>query len=347
MQPKQVFEWSVVGAGPAGIAAVGLLIDAGVNPKHIFWVDPHFKVGDFGMLWNEVSSNTSVKLFLEFLNGIHAFDYAERTKPFKIDDMDKIGFTHLREVAYPLQWVTDRLRSKVHSIQDTILRLFIGDSYWNLETENQIYQTDKIILATGATPKRLHYSQLDEIKLSTALHPQELKNVVTSDDTIAVFGSSHSAMIILRNLLEANVKKIVNFYLAPLKFALQMDGWILYDDTGLKGETARWVKENISKRAHPLIERYISNDSNIENYLFQCNKVIYAVGFDQRIPLGANIDFRKYDDSNGIIAPGLFGTGIAFPKKFIDPNGNIELSVGLFKFMRDLRIMIPIWMRYG
>ena len=42
---KDLFQWAVVGAGPAGIAAVGKLLDNAVNPASILWIDPQFKVG--------------------------------------------------------------------------------------------------------------------------------------------------------------------------------------------------------------------------------------------------------------------------------------------------------------
>jgi cation diffusion facilitator CzcD-associated flavoprotein CzcO len=53
-------EWVVVGAGPAGIAAVGQLLSAHVDPQKITWLDPGFKVGDFGTTWKRVVSNTGV-----------------------------------------------------------------------------------------------------------------------------------------------------------------------------------------------------------------------------------------------------------------------------------------------
>lgn len=65
---RAIFKWAVIGAGPAGIAAVGKLIDAGINPKEIVWIDPEFKVGDFGTHWRNVSSNTKVGLFLKILS---------------------------------------------------------------------------------------------------------------------------------------------------------------------------------------------------------------------------------------------------------------------------------------
>jgi cation diffusion facilitator CzcD-associated flavoprotein CzcO len=71
-------EWIVVGAGPAGIAAVGKLIDHGISPKKIGWIDPDFQVGDLGKKWSQVSSNTTVDLFIRFLKNCKAFSYEKK-----------------------------------------------------------------------------------------------------------------------------------------------------------------------------------------------------------------------------------------------------------------------------
>ena len=52
---------------------------------------------------------------------------------------------------------------------------------------------------------------------------------------------------------------------------------------------------------------------------------------------------RIYDPITGIIAMGLFGASIAFPRRVTDPNGNVELNVGLFKFMKYIRHFLPLW----
>lgn len=36
---KDKFRWAVIGAGPAGIATVGLLLDNNVDAKDILWID--------------------------------------------------------------------------------------------------------------------------------------------------------------------------------------------------------------------------------------------------------------------------------------------------------------------
>ena len=92
---------------------------------------------------------------------------------------------------------------------------------------------------------------------------------------------------------------------------------------------------------------YISNDNNINDYLYGCDKAVYPIGFKSRIPSIKDFGELHHDANTGIIAPGLFGAGIAFPRQVIDPFGGKELNVGLFKFMNDIRAMVPLWLQYG
>ncbi len=344
MQKK--YDWAVIGAGPAGIAALGVLLDSGISHSNILWVDPNFTAGDFGQHWGEVSSNTSVKLFTEYLTQIQSFNYQNCPKKFTFDTFKPEQFTALKWVAEPLQWVTQQLRSQVDTIEGIAEHFFVKAGLWNFSIHANDYQACNVILATGATPKSCEQSiKVPEISLSVALNPALLQSKIQQEETVAVFGASHSAVIIMRNLLEAGVKQIINFYRSPLRYALSMGDWILYDNTGLKGETARWAHQNLSD-FHPNITRHLAHPENIEQYLPTCSQVVYATGFDQRAPKVANIHCQAYDNTHGIIAPGLFGIGIGFPKKVTDPNGHVELNVGLWKFMRDIQAMMPIWLRY-
>jgi cation diffusion facilitator CzcD-associated flavoprotein CzcO len=341
------YAWAVVGAGPGGMTAVGLLLDSGVPADNILWIDPHFQVGDFGKWWGEVNSNTRVSLFHDFLNGVDHFDYKKRTQEFALDKMDPNGFTLLKAVTEPLQWVTNQLRQKVDAITAHVNSMKVEKGCWTLETENGVFRAEKVILATGSEAKSLDYPSVEKIDLVTALTPSQLKKVCDKEDVVAVFGSSHSAMIIIRSLVEMGIKKIVNFYTTTFRYAVLMDDWILYDDTGLKGETAKWVRENISKRCLPQISRYLSTPEHIDEHLSSCNKAVYAVGLQQRhIPI-PGVSLSRYDDSNGIIAPGLFGIGIAFPVTVFDPFGRKEGNVGLWKFLKNMKRTLPLWEQYG
>src|SRR6185437_6219619 len=101
--------WTVIGAGPAGIAAVGRLLDHGVGPKAIAWIDPAFAAGDLGQKWRAVSSNTHVGTFLDYLNGSAAFGFSE-APPMRLGELDPQQTCALGLVADPLVWITQRLR---------------------------------------------------------------------------------------------------------------------------------------------------------------------------------------------------------------------------------------------
>lgn len=348
MLSETTFDWAIVGAGPAGIAAVGKLLDQVVPPKKILWIDPEFQVGDFGTKWRNVSSNTRVGLFLKFFNNCRSFEYSSAANNFSICQEDPSSTCLLSLAADPLQWISDNLRTKVHAIYAKVQKLKLYDRHWEITLTDVKHRAKNVILATGAEPKSLSFPGTEEISLITALNPEKLKTICHKDDVIAVFGASHSAIIILKTLLEeCQINKVVNFYLSPLRYAVYFEDWILFDDTGLKGKTAAWARENIDGKLPAKLERVISNEENIRVTLPLCNKAIYATGFQKRLIPVEGMHSLEYNEKSGIIAPGLFGFGLAFPEAKLDRFGTLEYRVGLWKFMDYLNNIIPVWLNYG
>jgi hypothetical protein len=71
---------------------------------------------------------------------------------------------------------------------------------------------------------------------------------------------------------------------------------------------------------------------------------VYAVGFERSSSFEAvGVDLAAYDATSGTIASGLYGAGIAFPHVAMDPSGNMEHPVGMVKFMRHLKNVVPMW----
>ncbi len=342
------YKFAVIGAGPAGIATVGKLIDQGIAAQSICWIDPAFKVGDFANLWQDVSSNTTVALFEKFYKNCAAFQYQDRPQSFAIETIDPSTTCQLELAAEPLRYITQTLRDVVVSIEDKVTQLKSTESGWQLNlAEHAAINAEKVVLAMGAEPKSLSYPNITEIPLTVALSRKRLQQNVSAQDTVAVFGSSHSAVIIIRDLLELGVKNVINFYQGPLRYAVPMEDWILFDDTGLKGNTAKWAKANLHGSLPSNLQRHLVNDANIAEYLPQCNKAVYPIGFKRRAieVEGLPLDF-SYNPHCGIIAPGLFGVGIAFPEAKYDRFHNLEYRVGLWKFMDYLNNILPIWLKY-
>lgn len=342
------YQWLVVGAGPAGIAAIGKLLDASVSPEKIAWIDPYFEAGDLGRRWRHVSSNTKVKLFTRFLLHCQSFEYASVQHTFALNTLEPDSTCELSYAADPLLWVSNHLRKKVCSIQDKVNSLELMREGWVVRLANQeeVY-AHNVILAFGSEPKALAYD-LPMITLENALHPEKLAQYCHAGDQVAVFGSSHSAVMAIRHLLALSVK-VVNFYLSPFRYAVYLDNdEILFDDTGLKGQTAVWAKTHLHGTLPQNLTRVLGDEKNLQAYLPLCTKAVYAVGFERRQEVVVEgVDLARYNDRSGILAPGLFGMGIAFPQAKSDRFGNVEHRVGVWKFMRYLDEVLPVWMKYG
>lgn len=341
------FQWAIVGAGPAGIAAVGKLLDGGISPSKILWIDPHFNVGDLGALWRNVSSNTTVKLFTRFLQAADSFLYQQAPIDFELNHLPPEDTCTLRHIVEPLQWVTDQLCKKVNTQHTMIHNITLSERLWSLHSDSSTYRAQNVILATGAEPETQHYPNIKTIPFEIAIDKMRLNEIVNTNETYAVFGSSHSAIMVINYLVDLGVKKIINFYRSPCRYAINMGDWILFDNTGLKGHTARWAREHIDGTIPDNLVRCISNTSNIARYLPDCTKAIYAIGFKRRntITLGG-YEHSHYNSHVGIIGPGLFGFGIGYPESKPDIFGCVESQVGLWKFMVYLNKILPIWFKY-
>ena len=326
---------------------MGRLLDRGIPPENIAWVDPAFAAGDLGQKWRSVSSNTIAATFLSYLNGSAAFRFSE-APPMPLGAIEPQETCALALVADPLVWVTQHLRERVDAFEMTATALSLQERRWRIETGDRQLASENVILAVGAVPKKLDYPQLDEIAVEVALDPEKLAEQPLEGSTVAVFGSSHSSMIALPHLLRHPVEKVINFYRSPLKYAVYLDDWILFDDTGLKGRAAVWAREHIDGVYPDRLERCWVFSPEFEQQLAACDRVIYTVGFERRkLPETPQWGQLDYNQQIGILGPGLFGLGIAFPEYAEDPYGYGQHRVGLKKFMDYLDSVLPLWMVYG
>lgn len=351
----ETYDWAIIGAGPAGIATIGRLIQSGVSPKSIVWVDPSFAVGDFGTRWKEVSSNTTVALFKRFYETCPSFQWDAANPKYEISKMEPASTCILEAAAVPLRDITSNLRSQIASVQCKAELLSQAKGAWVVHTDKgEHIHSNNVVLALGAVPNSMAgkisgTEHLTEIPMEVALKPSALELACNPGDKVAVFGSSHSAVIIMRALLERGVE-VVNVYRDPLRYAMYFPEFILFDDTGLKGQTAKWSRENLHDDENPPkgLTRVLTSDPSVADLLKDCSKVIYATGFTRRtIPVRGLERNLAYNPHCGVIAPGLFGCGIGFPQLNIDRFRNEEYRVGLWKFMDYLGNIVPLWKEYS
>lgn len=318
-------QWAVIGAGPAGIAAVGQLLDAQIPPEQIVWIDPAFTVGDFGTVWKKVLSNTPVESFLKFYHAFRAFEFDQPHPAFMIERLKPEDRCPLMLAAQPLAWITERLRHKVRAQVGTVVHLHHIENGWQLQlASGQTLHSTKVVLAIGAEALTLPYPKLQTIPLTIAANPTLLQQAVGTEDTIAVFGSYQSARTVQEHLAKTQAQKIIHFYRSERSF-----------------------EQNVaSLKLGSHVEVYPITPQNLLTHIPRCAKVIYAVGFQRRaLPIHGLPDDFGYDANTGEIAPGLFGIGIAFPEIIPHTMGRLEYKVtSIWPFIKRAQKIGPYWL---
>lgn len=341
-------QWAVIGAGPAGIVVVGLLLDLGVTPRDIVWIDPEFNVGRMGQYYQCVPGNTKTSLYIDFINACKTFQQCGSPAIKELYNYELSKEYQLGIIVKPLQDITEYIRTLVTSHQTRIMGLDYASDTWHIElADGTDFDAERVVLATGSYPKSLGYSCAPEIPLDVALNDELLARNIAADDTVAVVGSAHSAILVLKTLTELPVARIINFYKKPLVYTQDMGGWFIYSNSGLKGIAAEWAKNVLEKNPPAHLLRIFNSDQARQAWLPICTKIVYACGYE-RTPVSVNgncVSTMTYDAHTGKIAPGLFGIGIAFPEIIVDRAGNEEQKIGLNSFMQHALEMLPEWMR--
>lgn len=216
-----------------------------------------------------------------------------------------------------------------------------------------------MVLCTGSSPTTGPLPiKIQEIGLDPALNPTLLSSMLPKHQPlmIGVIGASHSAILVLRNLYDLASSthpklRITWFTRHPLRYAEERDGWILRDNTGLKGDVAVWAASNLEedKLAASDVSKFLrkivtTKDNERQDYLEHlpgCTHVVQAIGFHAndipRLKKGGKTLHVKYnhttagfEDDEGKVVKGLYAAGIAWPEKVVDPEGNVEYAVGLW-----------------
>jgi thioredoxin reductase len=263
--------------------------------------------------------------------------------------LDQNKWCPLGYLVEPLQLLTDHLKTKVNTMTGMVTHVQQNKKDgWLLEINHaNIIMGKRVILATGSSPKRLTLNGPQEIPLDIAFNPSALKDWIQPGDTVAIFGNAHSGILAIKNVSALPVKHIYNFYKTPVLYAQRRKGKLFNNFRGIKSATAEWAKNNLDKRNNNLVTTVQSNEENIKNYICMCDKVIYAIGFEPNKIVGihSNTGSCIYDETTGMIAPGLFGLGIAFPEGYTDAAGLWEHRVGLMSFLTYAKKMVPTWLK--
>lgn len=334
-------EWTVIGAGPGGISAISSLLANNINPKTILWIDEEFNAGRLGKFYSNVPGNVPAKNFLSFFFSCQDFKKHLGTSLQDLRSCNPEEHCSLRYIIKPLQAITNGFRKDIFSEQDRVIRLTRNKTtkQWDIKTKRGlVHKSTNVILAIGSQPKSLYYPGPQEIPLDIALDLKKLHQHIHPNDVVAVFGASHSAILVLEALSNVPIKTIINFYKKPLIYYIPF--------AGLKGQAAQWAKTVLEKNPPSNLFRFFASDEHVAKIIPQCTKVIYAIGYERNdtsfIP---KISLTTFNPETGIIRNNLFGIGIAFPEEFIDSFGKTEKRIGILSFMHFAKKNVPLWIK--
>ncbi|KAK7415699.1 hypothetical protein QQX98_005734 [Neonectria punicea] len=399
----------VVGSGPSGIAIIGTLLHHLSPGRRLCWADPRFRAGRIHERYREVPSNTRVDLFAKFATAVTPLQRVVDSTPAPnaftaLGQLQQDQGCSLSYAADLCLMLTEGLAREFPSVarhQGNVANATLDKhtSTWTVALDGSEHVTTRrLILCTGSSPISetlpalqqgpLSGQKIASVHLDTALKSSLLAQQLDSEVpvTIAVVGASHSAILVLMNLCNlastSHPKLRIKWFTRHknLRYAEHKDGWILYDNTGLKGQAAQWARQNLEDETFPssqyssIITRLWTQPGNGEDSVYQaelpgCTHIVQAIGY-RRDPIpelslldSTNVQRQKlavdYDNDTGRFwdaseseaamaerqhVPGLFGAGIAFPERVKDPAGNVEQAVGLWKFMNFTRKAVPQWL---
>lgn len=339
--------WTIVGAGPAAIAALGMLLDLGIPAPMIRWIDPEFNVGRLGKYYANVPGNGKTEAYIQFLNACECFKECDSCALRALRENDTQDRCVLLLVIDALKDLTEYLAQQVGARQTTVAKVHSVDGVWNvLLATGESFTTHNIVLATGSHPISLNYQVKEEIPLDIALDKKTLQTLIDPDDTIAVVGGSHSAMLILKYLHEFGVPRVMNFYKHPIVYDYDLGEGNATGFNGLKGAVANWAYYTLEKQQPASIIRLRNTQEARDSWISFCNKIIYAIGYERNeLSFLGSLEpcAESYDPNNGVIASRIFGIGIAFPEQRPSEEEKPQNLIGIIDFMKYAQRVVPIW----
>ena len=100
--------WAVIGAGPAGVAIIGVLLDLGVHEKMITWIDPEFNIGRLGKYYYSVPGNAKTADYIDFVNQCKTFSRISSPALDLLRTYDRTTECNLAAIIGPYRQRVDR-----------------------------------------------------------------------------------------------------------------------------------------------------------------------------------------------------------------------------------------------
>ena len=275
------YELAIIGLGPAGIFTLASLPESILSTTIV--IEKACIGGDIATQYGAVVANITKAEIIQTFRTIPR--WANTTYP-ELDAYQDNQAPPLALVGKILRRfiMPDLQKAHLHTCELTALTT-TPTQRWQLETTAGMFEAQTIVLCMGAKPKTLNLPA-PTIPLSVAFTSQ-LAHFVNPDDSthpIVVFGTSHSGVLVLKELYTLGCRQVYAVYKGTEPFRIADAP----QAEGLKQDAAMIAKE-IQQKAWgintPTLLSY--NDfSTLYRLIHKAQAVIYAIGFEPRsIPL--------------------------------------------------------------
>lgn len=324
-----LYKLCLIGYGAAHMLLAGyVLANKLVQSRDILIIDPYHDGGALLRDWPHVISNTTYQQFL--------------------DSLTLLGIPHPNcsynpAVPTELQCLANSLRSTVAVLLGpTVSRVYgyvsklekVSTDPWCITVGKQTYTAVVASIAIGATPRTLP-TQTPQIPLQRAFTATDLATYLSPDQSLTVFGASHSGALIVQAAVQlgCNVNLVYN---TPKPFYFADEG--AYD--GVKLETAVLARQILADGLGGKVRIIPYSDAlTVHSVLLQSAWCISACGFELTHYPQVFVDGRAlhtesslpYNPATGLIYPRLYGWGIGFPSTTVlDGRTYIDVSIPSF-----------------
>jgi hypothetical protein len=290
-----MYKYCIIGFGISGQILLLELIKANINPKDIILCDETFLGGDLMLKYGSVMSNTP---WFKTKTALEAYTA-------NLPNFPPEKCTPVREIAKACLEVALQTGKHVEKLTTTVTSL-IYTTEWEIKHLYGTIYASTVFITIGGKENQLDIS-IPTIPLSIALDKEQLKHVISQDDIISVFGTSHSGTIVLDNLESLQIQTY-GIYKTPEPFQFEPESY-----SGLK-EGSSVIAKAILNNEYKQVTIIPWNDPLvIHKALRKTTKAIVATGFKPKSILGDK--FIAYEPSTGklMAGPNLYGFGLAYP----------------------------------
>lgn len=296
----------IVGSGAAALLLLYNLEKHKVDPAWITIVDPTHSGGDLMKKWPKVRSNTTWSQITQAIPSRNSF-------AIPWCNLHQNEPVELHIIIEYLQACVKDYMMKTQLRTDMVISATQENSLWKLMLAHgkQPLLADVVFFCQGAEPKCLDLP-FPSLPLDVALDPRRLSEYVKPGQHILVFGTAHSGPLVVKNLVDLQVK-VTNFFATEKPFYFARDGE--YD--GIK-QDAEIIADNMLNNMYPNVALESVHDiSAIIRATKTADSCIYACGFEPRV---IQTEWKRYNGETGRIegVTNAWGFGIAYPNKAPD-----------------------------